>query len=337
MNIKCCLIAFFIIIYTSIYAQLIFAPNAQNDKLGYDVRIEYFNHLDSAFVVKEQLAEIIMKEKYWEDGNLIFDEPVVVYRFDEQGRRTYVEQSYWLAIGFKRRYNHFYKDSTISVQHEKYNFTDGNKRDAKYIYKYYVLNDSLTTSIEFFYEFDSLVRVNYKDTVNINAEFRRKMNVQKITAITPIEISSAGIELTFPLSDQHMYRNPYDREPEPEMLKDSLGKVTEVHTVKYVRGKVNNVMVLPESSYYIKFNEQWKKVATITKYGHWSNQKLQAILQGKKKMNGSLDDLKCLSDSCIVYRILASNFISGVPQKIDMFGGKENKPNRSYICTIKKY
>lgn len=174
MNLKRYLIPFLALLYTTMYAQQVFEPNARNDKLGYDVRIEYFNHLDSAFAVKEHLAEIVMNEQYWEDGKLIFDKPIVVYRFDEQGKRTYAEQSYWLAIGFTRRYNHFYRDSTIAVQHEKYNYTDGNQRDAKYVFKYYVLNDSLTTTMEFYYEFDSLIRVNYKDTVNVKANLGEK-------------------------------------------------------------------------------------------------------------------------------------------------------------------
>ena len=337
MNLKRYLIPFLTLLYTPLCAQQVFQPNAQNDKLGYDVRIEYFNHLDSAFAVKEHLAEIVMNEQYWEDGKLIFDKPAVVYRFDEKGRRTYAEQSYWLAIGFTRRYNHFYKDSSISVQHEKYNYTDGNKRDAKYVFKYFVLNDSLTTTMEFYYEFDSLIRVNYKDTVNVKAEFRRKMNALKIAASTMVKISPGEIEATFPYSDLHMYKKPYEREPEPEIAKDTTGKITEIHTIRWIHDGADNVLVLPESSYFIQYNEQWKKVAAITKYSHWSNQNLQAILQGKKEMTNSLNELKCFDDSCIVYCIVASDFISGVPKRIDFMGGKDSMPNRSYICTIKKY
>ncbi len=318
-------------------AQHIFVPDSDKDKLGFDVRIEYFNHLDSAFAVQEHLAEIVMNEKYWEDGKLIYDKPIVIYGFDEQGRRIYVEQSYWLAIGFTRRYNHFYKDSTIGVQHEKYNYTDGNKRDAKYVFKYFVLNDSLTTSMELFYEFDNLIRVNYKDTVNKKAELRKKLVFQEKYAVAPFEIIADEKEKTFPYSDLHMYSKPYDREPEPEIIKDTMGKVAEINTNRYMRTEAKNVMVLPESSYFIKFNEQWKKVAEITKYSHWSNQKLQDKLKGKHIESNSMQDLKCLSDSCIVYRIIASDFIIGVPQKIDILGGRESKPNRSYICNIKKY
>jgi hypothetical protein len=337
MNVKRYLIAFLTMLCTSIYAQQIFVPDSDHDNLGFDVRIEYFNHLDSAFAVKEHIAEIVMNEKCWEEGTLIYDKPIVVYKFDEQGRRTYVEQSYWLGIGFTRRYNYFYKDSTIGVQHEKFNYTDGNRRDAKYVFKYYVLNDSLSTTQEHFYEFDSLKRVNYNDTVNKKAELRKKMNAQKNTAVSPLEINSAEIEKTFHFTDLHMHGKPYDRDPKPSMVKDSSGKVTEIHTIRYMHNDAKNVMVLPESSYFIKYNEQWKKVTEITKYSHWSNQKLQDKLNGKNFASNSTQDLKCLSDSCVVYRILASDFISGIPQKIDLSSGKESKPNRSYICTIKKY
>jgi len=337
MSVKVYFIALIVLLCNHALAQDFFIPNTNNDNLGYDVRIEYFNHLDSAFAVKEHLFEIIMNEQYCEDGKLIFDQPAVVYRFDEQGKRTYVEQSYWLAIGFTRRYNHFYRDSNIAVQHEKYNYTDGNKRDAKYVFKYYVLNDSLTTTMEFYYEFDSLLRVNYKDTVNVKAEFRRKMNAQKIPAATTVEMSRGEIEATFPYTDLHMYKNSYDREPEPEIVKDTAGKITEIHTVRRIHDGADNVLVLPESSYFIQYDEQWKKVAAITKYSHWSNKKLQDKLNGKFTDSDSIKELKCLSDSCIVYHIVASDFISGVPQKIDILGGKEGNPNRSYICRIKKY
>lgn len=337
MHLKRFFIPFLALLYTTMFAQQVFQPNPQNDKLGFDARIEYFNQLDSAFAAREHLAKIVMNEQYWENGKLIFDKPAVVYRFDEQGKRTYTEQSYWLAIGFTRRYNHFYKDSTIGVQHEKYNFTDGNKRDAKYVFKYFVLNDSLTTSMEYFFEFDSLIGVNYKDTVNVKAEFRRKMKSQKIAAATTFEISPGEIEATFPYTDLHMYKNSYDREPEPEIVKDTSGKITEIHTFRRIHDGADNVLALPESSYFIQYNEQWKKVAAITQYNHWSNQKLQAILQGKKEMTNSLNELKCFGDSCMVYRIVANDFVSGMPKRIDFMGGKDSKPNRSYIFTLKKY
>jgi hypothetical protein len=272
MNLRCLILLSLMMLQKVNFGQGSSSSKLENGDMNFDLRIEYFQHLDSAFAVNHHLAEVVMYEANYDNGKLIYNEPIVKYRFDEQGRRTYIEQNYWTAIGFTSRYTTYYKDSLVNVQHEKYTYTDGNKRDSKYVFKFIRLNDSLSTSSEYSYEFDSLKRVNYNDTVNKKAELRKKMNAQKNTAVSPSEINSAEIEKTFHFTDLHMHGKPYDRDPKPSMVKDSSGKVTEIHTIRYMHNDAKNVMVLPESSYFIKYNEQWKKVTEITKYSHWSNQ-----------------------------------------------------------------
>lgn len=304
---------------------------------NFDVRMEYFKHLDSAFAVNHHLAEVVMYEANYDNGKLIYNEPIVKYRFDKQGRRTYIEQNYWTAIGFTSRYTTYYKDSLVNVQHEKYTYTDGYKRDSKYVFKFIRLNDSLSTSCEYFYEFDSLIRSSNKGIENSFAENRNKLAEQNKAAIFPVQINILQEEMAYFEPNIGYSIEEYDHELKPEIVKDDKGRIIEVHLSRLVYNKSQNTTVFPVKSICVSYQDAPSCVTNITSYLHW-DVKQSAHYKNTIGVNENLEnDTKCFSNDCIFYIYKASKFDTGIPQLIEINAGKDLVLQQRYICEIKKY
>jgi hypothetical protein len=325
-----------------IFHKVIFGQGSSSSKLesgdtNFDVRMEYFQHLDSAFAVANHLAEVVMYEANYDNGKLIYNEPIVKYRFDAQGRRTYIEQNYWTAIGFTSRYTTYYKDSLVNVQHEKYTYTDGNKRDSKYVFKFIRLNDSLSTSSEYFYEFDSLIRCNNKGIVNSFAENRNKLAEQNKAAIFPTQINMAQEEMAY--FEPHIGYSiaQYDQELKPEIVKDDKGRIIEVHISRLVYNKSQNSSVFPVKSICVSYQNAPSNVANITCYMHWDAVLFEQFRSSIGVNENLENDKHCFSNDCIINTFKASNFEAGIPKLIEINAGKGKVLQHRYLCEIKKY
>lgn len=332
---KCIFILLIISFVHTLHAQT--SSKLESGDTNFDVRMEYFQHLDSAFAITHHLAEVIMYEENYDNGKMLYHEPVVKYRFDEQGRRTYIEYNYWTSIGFTSRYTSYYKDSLVNVQHEKYAYTDGNKRDSKYVFKFIRLNDSLSTSSEYFYEFDSLIRSNNKGIVNSFAENRNKLAEQNKAAIFPTQINIAQEEMVYFEPHIGYSIEKYDHELKPEIVKDDKGRIIEVHLSRLVYNKSQNNSVFPVKSICVSYQDAPSNVNNITSYLHW-DVKLSAHYSNSIGVNENLkNDKKCFCNDCIIYTFQASNFDAGIPKLIEINAGKEKVLQQRYICEIKKY
>lgn len=326
----------FIVSYVT-YLQAQTSSKLESGDTNFDVRMEYFQHLDSAFAFNHHLAEVVMYEANYDNGKIIYNEPIVKYRFDAQGRRTYIENNYWTSIGFTSRYTTYYKDSLVNVQHEKYTYTDGNKRDSKYVFKFIRLNDSLSTSSEYFYEFDSLIRTNNKGIVNSFAENRNKLAEQNKAAIFPTQINIAQEEMAYFEPHIGYSIEKYDQELKPEIVKDAQGRIIEVHQSRLVYNKSQHNSVFPVKSICVSYQDAPSNVYNITSYLHW-DVKLYEQFKSSIGMNENLEnDQKCFSNDCIIYTFKASNFDAGIPKLIEINTGKDRILQQRYICDIKKY
>lgn len=337
MDIRDLILLSLIMFYKVNFGQGSSASKLEIGDMNFDVRIEYFQHLDNAFAATHHLAEVIMYEENYDNGKMLYHEPIVKYRFDVQGRRTYIENNYWTSIGFTSRYTTYYKDSLVNVQHEKYEYTDGNKRDAKYVFKFIRLNDSLSTSIEYFYEFDSLIRTNNIGIVNSFAENRNKLSEQNKATILPAQINILQEEMAYVEPHIGYSVEKYDHELKPEIIKDDKGRIIEVHLSRLVYNKSQHNSVFPLKSICASYQNEPSNVAQITCYAHWDVNLLSQFQKstGAFEIAGNVG--KCFSNDCIIYSFKAINFDAGIPKLIEIKAGKEKVLQQRYICEIKKY
>jgi hypothetical protein len=337
MNLRCLILLSLMMLQKVNFGQGSSSSKLENGDMNFDLRIEYFQHLDSAFAVNHHLAEVVMYEANYDNGKLIYNEPIVKYRFDEQGRRTYIEQNYWTSIGFTSRYTTYYKDSLVNVQHEKYTYTDGNKRDSKYVFKFIRLNDSLSTSSEYSYEFDSLIRTNSKGIVNSFAENRNKLAEQNKAALVPAQIINAQEEMAYVEPHIGYSIEKYNHELKPELVKDDKGRIIEVHLSSLVYNKSQHTSVFPVKSICVSYQNEPSNVAQITCYAHWDVNLLAQFQASTGTVENAGNIGKCFSNDCIIYIFNASNFEAGIPKLIEINAGKEKVLQQRYICEIKKY
>ena len=119
-----------------------------------NVVVEYFTKLDSAYAATYDIEEITLIETRYEDNQIIYTKPTLVFRYDSSGKRIHYESNSWSSVGGAMRFTDYYPDSIINIQHEQYTFTDSTKFDSKFCQKYFIIDDTLSRTIRYYYQFD---------------------------------------------------------------------------------------------------------------------------------------------------------------------------------------
>ncbi|MFA7272658.1 MAG: hypothetical protein WC044_02265 [Crocinitomicaceae bacterium] len=272
--------------------------------------------LDSAFVVQNKISAIRLNELRIEHDTVRYNKPILDYRFDAKGKRTHTENNVWSATGGATRFSDDYGDSVKSVQHEKYQLTDGYLIDSKFCQNNYRINDTLTRIVRMRYHLDSLMGM--EDFIfDSHAEKReRQKAIEKITD-TNTQVQTVVV---IDRSNQRDCIIPseypvFPQDPKPAITKDKLGRIIEVFSSTFVNIDEQLILVPSKSTAYTYYKETNILVSCNT-YLHFNYEKFKKALNEKVSEDAKPIFPTCFLPECRSYQFLAENFTAGIPEKI---------------------
>jgi hypothetical protein len=304
------------------------APIAYGQK-NYDAKIAeieppiqvvqaYFHpsKLDSAFVVEHKIATILLNETRIENDTVLYNKPILDYRFDTKGKRTHTENNVWSATGGATRFSDDYGDSVKSVQHEQYQLTDGYLIDSKFCQNNYRINDTLTRIVRMRYHLDSLMGM--EDFIfDSHAEKReRQKAIKKQIDTNFIEPNVRFVDLdkrqTCIVPSEYTL---FPQDPKPTITKDKLGRIIEVFSATFVNIDDQLILVPSKSTVYTYYKET-EIIVSCVSYLHFNYEKFKKALNDKVSEDAKPIFPTCFLPECRSYEFFAENFVLGIPQKI---------------------
>jgi hypothetical protein len=192
-----------------------------------DIIAEYILQVDSAFRLKHRILEIVCTENLVVDGKTKYDEPIIIYRFDESGKRTHVEFRNRGKWGESARYTDYNSDSIISVTYEKHIY-ETSTAESYYISRTHIIDDTLSHSVEYVIHNDSLyqrIDRGVYDSKAILREARKRWTVTQDADNVPLIENPSSCLI------------PYKKQTDPPAVveSDSLGRVIKILKNRFVQ------------------------------------------------------------------------------------------------------
>ncbi|MFT5821006.1 MAG: hypothetical protein ACI8ZM_002254 [Crocinitomix sp.] len=278
----------------------------------------YFSreYLDTTFIRTNRIRSITVMESLIVDDSVIYQEPQYLFTYSKNGSPKHIEMNAWTTRGYARRYRDEYGDSTVSVVHEHRVRNDSSESDSKTIRTQYYINDTLSRTILYSYNFDSLVKTQDMGIYDSKALGReRKKNAAKRAMNNSgmgVNISSVNLKsksmCVLPPSEMRF------ENPKPKIIKDSLGRIIETRSSIYIR--MDNLRPLvPFQNLIITYLDTTTIIKNCLSYMQLNHDQFEKTIL--ETPSGEQREYPlCYSEDCLNYQFLASNFILGIPQNI---------------------
>lgn len=329
-----------VLVFTFILCAGLFGQNSnyvqiQHGKLAMHEYLKLFFESDSSFAVEHKVDEVIVYQSTSDGKEVLYNRPIMIYRWDSLGSRTYGEHSTYTEHGGNRNIVQSSKDSTITVQHQ-YHDNGDYRFNRKTIHKYYQLDDTLSRTIRLTYLYDSLASYEDLGIFDSRAETRRQILEMKQArdsgTLAPVAVyrlketrTSCLIPPPYPV-----YKNP-----PAEIKEDSLGRMVECSYSGYRGLGDGNVYLVPLYTACLSYYSGTQILRSFVSWSHFDQELYHSIATKSAKTNSNPIFPRCLAPKCKYYDFRAEDLVFGIPTRITISSGDPDAPVLSYRVAIK--
>lgn len=305
-----------------------------------NVVCEYFYDTDSSFAAKNNISEIILYESFLKDSVPQYERPIIVYRYNDVGKRIHTESNFWVdSLYYRSDVQDDYGDSIISVHVEQTKASQYNKYGVSHKTRYAFIwhNDSVLQRNSYTYRNDSLISTEDLGIYNSKEE-ARKLAQAKSRAVAIVDSSSPPkLRRHYePNIQEHLEPDEYSAKPQDTIfIKDSLGRITQIETFE-LRTLHNIRGSFPENTFTIEYLDSTKIIQRLRAYKNYDEAYFNNMV--KHDTTGAWQHQwqpgKIYND--IYFECKASYFVCGIPRLVVISDGKDFKNVRMYKTMIRR-